>query len=382
MRIAGLISGTSYDGVDVAVVEFDLDGTTLHARIALADTVPYPAEVVDALQAAQHPRPVTAAAMARLDTLVGQAFAAAAAEADSVAGPLALLCSHGQTVYHWVDDDGRAKGTLQVGEPAWIAHATGVPVISGVRAADIAADGQGAPLVPLLDLLLLAGLDGNGPAAALNIGGIANLTVAADPPLGYDTGPGNCLLDLIALEATGRAYDVDGMLASQGTADTRVLGRLLADPYFARRPPKSTGREHFDAAFLARHRDALPPADLAATLTALTAETIAAEVNRYGVRTLVASGGGIDNPVLREMLADRIAGTSIHDSNWVGVPPEAKEAVLFALIGWYSWHGLPAGVPSCTGASATPVLGSFTPGSGPLRLPAPLDSAPERLVFD
>jgi anhydro-N-acetylmuramic acid kinase len=384
VRIVGLISGTSYDGIDAAVVDFTAEGSDLVARIEHSATTAYPPQVSAALHRAAHPRTVTMAEVARLDTWIGQAFAAAAAAAaKSAAGPVDLLCSHGQTVFHWVAGGGdhapvgTVLGTLQLGQPAWIAERTGIAVLSDVRARDIAAGGQGAPLVPLLDLLLLADLPGR--AAALNIGGIANITVAGDPPSGYDTGPGNALIDLVAKDATGAAYDVDGALAGRGQVDERALAAYLTDPYFARRPPKSTGREYFDHEFLDRHSAGLNAPDLAATVTALTAESIAAELRRHRIDTVLAAGGGIDNPVLRGMLADRLPGVQVLTSAEVGLPPDAKEAVAFALIGWYGWHGLSAAVPACTGATTARLLGSLTPGGVPLRLPEAGTDAPHRL---
>ena len=180
-------------------------------------------------------------AVCRLDTRIGQAFAEVAVAAIEHVGPVDLIVSHGQTLYHWVED-GTVKGTLQLGQPAWIAERTHVPVVSDLRPRDVAAGGQGAPLVSLLDTLLLAGRDGR--PAALNLGGIANLTV---PPLAFDTGPGNALLDRAARQLAGRPYDDDGALAAAGPVVPELLDRLLADPYYARPAPKSTGPEHFDA---------------------------------------------------------------------------------------------------------------------------------------
>lgn len=385
MQVAGLISGTSYDGIDAAVVDFTLDGATLRGHVRYSATTPYPTDVAAALHRAQYPAPVSLAEVTRLDTSVGQAFAEAATYAAAATDQLALVCSHGQTVYHWVagpDDaapEGSTLGTLQLGAPAWIAERTGLPVLADLRSRDIAAGGQGAPLVPVLDLLLLAGMPGR--VAALNIGGIANLTVAVDPPIAYDTGPGNALIDLVAREATGASYDIDGALGARGTVDKATLRRLLSDRYFVRTPPKSTGREYFDADFLRRHKGNLGAADLAATLTAFTAESIAAEVRRYDVDTVVVSGGGIDNPVLRSMIEQRLPGVALRSSADLGAPPDAKEAILFALIGWLGWHGLPVSLCECTGARKDRILGSFTPGRLPLQLPEPLAEIPSRLVI-
>lgn len=367
MRVLGLISGTSYDGIDTAVVDFGLDGDILQGEIGYRDTTPYDAELRALLAASLPPTAVPLETVCRLDTLIGQAFARAAV----AAGPVDLVCSHGQTVYHWVAD-GRALGTLQLGQPAWIAEATGAPVVADVRARDIAVGGQGAPLVPLLDTLLLGDR-----SAALNIGGIANITIAGDPPIAFDIGPGNALIDVVA-QRLGRRYDEDGRLAASGRIDESLLARLLDEPYYAAPPPKSTGKEHFNSAYLDAHTRA-STVDTAATVTALTAETIARDVRRHEIDTVVVSGGGYRNPTLMSMLRDRLADKEIRGSSDLGVDEDAKEAVAFALIGWYVAHGLPASVPSCTGGQVARILGSITPGAGPLRLPPPLPTAPSRL---
>src|SRR6202012_2118320 len=214
--------------------------------------------------------------------------------------PAELVVSHGQTVHHWVQD-GEAKGTLQLGQPAWIVEATGLPVISDVRARDIAAGGHGAPLAGILDDLWLRG---EHTRAALNLGGIANVTIVrrGRPPLAFDTGPANCLLDQAARRTTGRPSDEDGRLAARGTPDAALLHRLLDDPYYALAPPKSTGREHFH---LDGIRD-LGPEDLLATVTELTAITVADALAPYGPSEVVASGGGFLNPMLLAALERRL----------------------------------------------------------------------------
>jgi anhydro-N-acetylmuramic acid kinase len=365
MRVLGLISGTSHDGIDSAVVDWTLDAGVLTGTITHVGERPYEPGLRARILAALPPNRVDLGEVCALDTLIGQAFADAAAAAP----PCDLICSHGQTVFHWVAD-GRARGTLQLGQPAWIAERTGVPVVSDVRARDIAAGGQGAPLVSYLDLLLLAGLPGR--AGALNIGGIANLTVR-EPPLAYDTGPGCALID-----AAAPPYDRNGELAAAGTVDRELLDRLLAEPYYRREPPKSTGKELFTPDYVQAD---LPRADLVATLTALTAETIAAEIRRHRLDTVVVSGGGARNPVLMSMLRLRAAPARFLTSDELGVPADGKEAIAFSLFGWLTAHGLPATVPRCTGASGARILGTITPGSGPLALPEPLAEAPVAIRF-
>ena len=385
LRVLGMISGTSHDGIDVAAVDFAVYDGVLHGTVRYTATTPYPDELRARLMRALPPAALTFAEVCELDTLIGQAFAEAAARAIERAGGVDLVCSHGQTVYHWVDGR-RALGTLQIGQPAWIAERTGLPVVADVRARDVAAGGQGAPLVPLMDLLLLAGVPGR--PAALNLGGIANLTVLRPPggggPIAYDTGPANALIDAAALRASGGRcrYDADGRLAAAGRVDQRLLAHLLAEPYYALPAPKSTGKELFHAAYLEQAVAAYPGlshADIAATVTALTAETVAAQVRQYEVDTLIVAGGGCANPTLMAMLRDRLPGVRLTTTAEFGVPVDAKEAIAFALIGWHTAHGLPGAVPSCTGAAGPRVLGAIVPGAGPLRLPEPLAAAPTAL---
>ncbi|MBV1850728.1 anhydro-N-acetylmuramic acid kinase [Catellatospora tritici] len=382
MKIMGMMSGTSHDGIDVAVVDFRLAGDELHGRLEYADTTPYPHRLREQLAATLPPASLTFAEVCALDTGIGQAFAAAAAQAVDRVGSVDLVCSHGQTVYHWVDD-GQVLGTLQLGQPAWIAERLGVPVVADLRIRDITAGGQGAPLVSLMDALLLSGLPGR--PAALNLGGIANLTVprptGGSGPLAFDTGPANALIDAAALRVTGgrHAHDTDGRLAAAGTVHRELLAHLLAEPYYGRDAPKTTGKELFHAGYLDAALAAFPPVadvDLMATLTALTAATVADQVRRYEVDTLVASGGGCANPTLMAMLAARLPGVEIAASDAFGAPSAAKEAIAFALLGWYTAHGLPGTVPSATGAGGGRVLGTLVPGDGPLLLPAPLPAAP------
>lgn len=388
LRIAGLLSGTSVDGIDVAIAELaESDGELVLTPRGQWE-LPYPGELRERLVAALPPAPCSAEELAKLDTRVGQAFADAVSHAEQRAGTVDVVASLGQTVFHWIDG-GRALGTLQIGQPAWIAERTGRPVVSDFRVRDVAAGGHGAPLAGTLDALLLrTAADGEGaPAVALNIGGIGNITVVAPGAdagadvLAYDTGPGNALLDLAAARVTGNAQhsDVDGALASRGNIRSDLLDRLLADPYYAADPPKSTGKEHFHAGYLADALAGLPSVDdtdLLATLTELTAVTIADACAGHGARTVYASGGGVHNPVLMRALGRRL---TVHRSDELGLPADAKEAYLTAVLGWLSWHGLAGNVPSATGARGPRVLGSITPGERPLALPTPPTSPISRL---
>ena len=349
MRVVGLMSGTSMDGLDAAVAEFEWDGGTVAMSPLRHIERPWPDEVRARLHASLGP--TTAGELCELDQLIGRASAQLAAELL----PADLVVSHGQTVHHWVQD-GEAEGTLQLGQPAWIVEATGLPVISDVRARDIAAGGHGAPLAGILDDLWLRG---EHTRAALNLGGIANVTIvrSARPPLAFDTGPANCLLDEAARRTTGRPNDEDGRLAARGTPDAALLQGLLDDPYYALAPPKSTGREHFRLGDL----PGLAPEDLLATLVELTAITVADALAPYAPAEVVASGGGVRNPVLLAALERRIPLT-VSDAH--GLPAQAKEAYLMTLIGFLAWHQ----VRLLTGPH---VLGRISPGNAALTLPPP-----------
>ncbi|NIH84883.1 anhydro-N-acetylmuramic acid kinase [Amycolatopsis granulosa] len=375
MRVVGLISGTSVDGIDVAVAELDVTGDEVVLAPLGHNSLPYPEDLRRELLAALPPAAATLEQVTRLDTLVGQAFGEAAATMSAGAD---LVASLGQTVFHWVEG-GRARGSLQLGRPAWIAERTGLPVVADLRVRDIAAGGHGAPLASTLDALWLHDL---APAVALNLGGIANVTVVrADGVLAFDTGPGNALLDLAAHDVTGGAQssDLDGAIAARGRVHPELLERLLAEPYYSAPPPKSTGKELFHAGYLRAAAAGLDVADedLLATLTELTAVTVARACAE--ATTVIASGGGADNPSLMRALARHLPGTRLATSDEFGLPRSAKEAYLTALLGWLTWHGIPANLPAATGARGPRLLGSITPGTHPLAMPAPHPATVTRL---
>ncbi|HVW30967.1 MAG TPA: anhydro-N-acetylmuramic acid kinase, partial [Acidimicrobiia bacterium] len=349
MIVIGLMSGTSMDGIDAAAADLVLDGDELRLTPLGHETTPYSGELAAALRAALPPQATAMEAVCRLDTAVGREFAAAAARAAQRHPGAALVVAHGQTVFHWVGTDGRVHGTLQIGRPAWIAERTGLPVVSDLRSADVAAGGQGAPLVSLFDVLLL----GAGPVrAALNLGGIANLTVlrAGGPPIAYDAGPANALIDAAVGAATGGAETCDrgGARAARGKVDEALLALLLDDFFLTQPPPKTTGRERYHHGFTEAAIDELgrDPAvdDLVATLTAHAAEVSAAACRRHGVTEVVASGGGTENPVLLAALADRLAPARLRRIDEFGIPSAAKEAYAFAVLGFLTWNGLPGNV--------------------------------------
>lgn len=365
MRVIGLMSGTSYDAIDAAAADLTLDGDRLTLTPLGLISRGYDEGLRAGLAAALPPAATSLAEVCRLDTGIGRAFAAAAVEADRELcdGRAELVASHGQTVYHWVED-GQVHGTLQIGQPAWIAEATGLPVVSDFRPRDIAAGGQGAPLVSLVDRMWLRGRPGT--PAALNLGGIANIT-AADGTA-FDTGPANALVDAAVREATdGRlAYDLDGELAARGTVDDGLLNRLLDEPYYALPAPKTTGKELFHLPYLRtalKGYEALPAEDVVATLTRLTARTVADAVRSVGASEVIASGGGTQNPVLMAFLRAELGdGLPLRTSGELGLPSAAKEAYAFAVLGFLTLHGLPGTVPASTGARHASVLGSLTPG--------------------
>ena len=374
MRVLGLLSGTSHDGIDVAVVDFaDADGA-LHGTVLHEDSVPYSPDLRARLVAALPPAPTTLAEVCELDTLVGQEFAEVAASAAASVGGVDAVCTHGQTVFHWVDA-GHALGTLQIGQPAWIAERVGAPVVSDVRIRDITAGGHGAPLVSFLDELLLRGRPG--VSAAVNLGGIANITITgASGLVAYDIGPANALVDavVVAEGLNERGYDADAEIALAGTVDEALLSALLDDPYYALPTPKSTGKEHFHLDYVRAHvgdRD-IADADLVRTLTELTVRTVAHDVRAAGIGYLAVSGGGCHNPLIMRGLRDALPGVEVVLADELGASADSKEAILFALIGWCTMHGVAAVIPGGTGAREPRILGTITPGAGPLRMPEPV----------
>jgi len=362
------MSGTSCDAIDAAAADLWLDGDTLVLAPLGQVSQSYTAELRAALAAALPPAETTMEKVCRLDTAIGQTFGELAERANSQLcdGRAEVIASHGQTVFHWVDGD-QVKGTLQIGQPAWIAERTGCPVVSDFRPRDVAAGGQGAPLVSAFDVLWLRGRPGT--SVALNLGGIANITVAGTgrDPVAFDTGPANALIDAAVKERTAGAmsFDRDGRMAAAGKVDTELLARLLADPYYERPAPKSTGKELFHLRYLTQMLSGLPAiadVDVIATLTALTACTVADATRDAGATEVIASGGGTLNPTLMAMLRQHLAGVTVLTSDELGLPAAAKEAYAFAVLGFCTVHGLPGTIASCTGARHPSVLGSLTPG--------------------
>jgi anhydro-N-acetylmuramic acid kinase len=371
--VVGLMSGTSLDGISAAVVRF---GHGPHGRIAydlLGMTVrPYDASQRERLSQAlvgSTPREYCRLSF-DLGGWLADAAIAAMAEAGVGRSSVAAIASHGQTVWH---EPGHS--TWQFGQPAVIAERTGVDVVSDFRVRDVAAAGQGAPLVPVADALLFA--HPTEWRALQNLGGIGNVTIV--PPGGvpsstraFDTGPGVVVIDGVTrMLAPGQSYDIDGRLARSGTPIDAVVRETLQAPYFASPPPKSTGRELFDPAFIARFvercRDTKPNAtagDFVATAVALTAASIADAMRRFvpePVHELIASGGGAENPVLVDAIARALPSFTVRRFSEVFFDGEAKEAVAFALLGYLHLIGEPGNLPSVTGARGPRILGQLTP---------------------
>ncbi|KYH45263.1 hypothetical protein AZH51_15050 [Branchiibius sp. NY16-3462-2] len=377
------MSGTSIDGIDVAVAELSgIETGTITLRPIHATTHAWSDGVRERLLAALPPAPCDAQELCELDVLCGQEIGAAvAATLHAAAVDAELVVSHGQTIFHWVRANGVAMGCIQLGQPAHIVQATGLPVVSDLRNRDIAAGGQGAPLAGTLDGLLLRSLPPG--SALLNLGGIANVTVLqGDSVLAFDTGPASCLIDLAVQERTGEAYDRDGFLATTGVVDILALTGLLNDPYFSLEPPKSTGREHFDREYVAEHLAGLTPlsdSDLVATLTEFTAITVADSVRPFGISRLYASGGGAHNPAMLARIEHHL-GAPVGTTDELGLDPDSKEGYLMALLGYLTWHGVPGVLPGMTGSAMPRVLGRISPGDRPLRLPEPV-APPVRLTI-
>ena len=354
MRIAGVMSGTSLDGIDVAIVEV----RGRRVETVGFQTTAYPEALRAAILAVSGAEEIS-----RLSFRLGELYARAVLRAVRKFGAVELIGCHGQTVYH----EG-GKNTLQIGEAAVTAERTGVPVVSNFRARDIAAGGQGAPLVPFVDYLLFR--HARRTRVALNIGGIANITVI--PPgarpedvTAFDTGPGNMVIDALARDLSKGKMNCDrgGKIAESGAVNRALLDSLMADGYYRRNPPKSAGREQYGADFVARMKESgAPLRDLIATATVLTAATVAMAVRPLAGdgADLIVSGGGAHNPQIMGHLAAFLPEVAMATSADYGVDVDAKEAIAFAVLAHETWRGRPSNLPSATGARRAVVLGDIT----------------------
>lgn len=376
LRILGLMSGTSMDGVDAVVAEIGGSADAPSIRQLAFRTVPYPDELRMEIRAVASGDQRNPGGICRLDHAVGEAFGRAGlevlAEAGLQPGGVDLVASHGQTIFH----DADRRETWQIGEPSRIAAALRAPVISDFRRGDQAAGGQGAPLVPLFDALMLRHPEHG--RILLNLGGIANVTIlpkgrGTGGVFAFDTGPGNILIDEFLVHATeGRVrFDDRGAMAAQGTVDEDLLGGFLEHPYFYEKPPKSTGREVFGAPFVAltlgewaRRGERIE--DIVATLTEFTAISVAASVKEYvlprsKVREMLVSGGGVHNDTLMRRLREELEELAVEPLEAAGFSSDAKEALAFALLARETVFGRPGNIPEATGARHPAVLGVVTP---------------------
>jgi anhydro-N-acetylmuramic acid kinase len=301
MKILGMMSGTSFDGIDSALCDFNIVDDEIQIQLLHFESSNYSDETRKRIVDAMPPLPTTMFDVCVLDTLIGQSFASAAQTAisNSKVKP-DLIVSHGQTMFHWIDVENKAQGTLQLGEAAWIAESTGVQVLSNIRSRDVVAGGQGAPLVSVLDQLLLS--DNRTPQGSLNLGGISNITITSQSmsPIAYDIGPANGLMDAaISAYTSGKTtYDKDGQLAASGVVNQKLLSEFLKHPYYEIKAPKSTGKEIFHLPYLL---EILGPSqdwiieDVLATLLEVTIETVAQEVEKFNLSSLYVAGGGSAN---------------------------------------------------------------------------------------
>jgi anhydro-N-acetylmuramic acid kinase len=379
LRVAGIMSGTSLDGIDVAIVDVGkVDKAGRKIRPVAFHSTPYPEAVRKAILGVSNTT-VTTVEIARLHVRLGQLYARAVEQTCRrrrvPLRSIKLVGCHGQTIYH----QGEARpflgqpvaATLQIGEAGVIAEALGVPVVSDFRMRDMAAGGKGAPLVPYVDYLLFR--HAKRGRVALNIGGIANIT--AIPPdaapgdlMAFDTGPGNMVIDALVSELTsGRErFDRGGQIAAQGSVNRALLDAVLTDPYYRERPPKTAGREQYGAEFIARLKQTgLPLIDLIATATALTPAAIAAGIERFvrprmRVDEIIAAGGGVHNRTLMAYLQAFLPNVQIRRTDEFGISADAKEAIAFAVLAHETYRGRASNLPSATGAKHAVILGKVT----------------------
>jgi len=389
MIVAGVMSGTSADGIDVALVRILRRGSGLRLRLVAHRHFPYPNAVRQAILAAMDARSASAADLARLNALLGELYAGTirrTLEQQRIKAD--LIGCHGQTLYHQGDParflGTRVTTTWQTGEAAIVAARLGVPVVSDFRPADMAVGGKGAPLVPLLDVAFYS--HRKKLRVLQNIGGIGNLTII--PPgahlgrmervIAFDTGPGNMVIDACAHKLLGKPCDLNGATAARGRVIQSALAEAMKHPFFRRKPPKTAGREQFGRDFAARFLRSCGPRarkqDILATATALTAKSIGVSLREgmrisrlsapfsRGTSEYVVSGGGSKNPTLMRMIGNEVAplGFRVMTSDDLGMPAEAKEAIAFALLAYQTWHHQPGNVPSATGAKRPAVLGKIS----------------------
>ncbi len=381
-KVIGLMSGTSADGVDAALVEIRGHGLSTQIDLITFDTFPFDAEIRTRIFNLFHPETSRVDEICEMNFLIGELFAQASLtlveRAQLCTDDIDLIGSHGQTIYHLPPQEGmlHIPSTLQIGEPAVIAHRTGIPTIADFRVADVAAGGQGAPIVPYVDFLLFRRADET--IALQNIGGISNVTLIpaganARDVIASDTGPGNMIIDaLVEIVTDGtQRYDPSGQFAAQGKICESLLTEWLRHPFLAIKPPKTTGREVFGAQFARQalkqgEAAGVSPFDVIATITEFTAQTIFDYYGRFllpnhCIHTIYISGGGVHNMTLMQRLKSLFHPTPLRSIDSDGMPSDAKEAVAFAILANEAVHANPTNLPQVTGASLPKVLGKFVP---------------------
>jgi anhydro-N-acetylmuramic acid kinase len=379
MIVAGVMSGTSADGIDVAIAEIMGRGFNLRFKLRGHEHFDYPAAVRRAILPIMNAHTASVADLSRLNFLLGELYAdAVLTTAKRTRSKPALIGCHGQTIYHQGESatflGKKLACTWQIGEGAVVAARTRTPVVSDLRPADMAAGGKGAPLVPFFDYI--AYRHRTRGRILQNIGGIANLSaIPAGAPAtkvaAFDTGPGNMVIDACTERLFRKPYDAGGKIAARGTVVESVVKTVLRERYFQLTPPKTSGREEFGREFAAHFLRLCGKArkeDVIATATALTARSIAEAISRFVIekraayKDLIVAGGGAKNETLMRMLAELVApfGLSVSKTSDFGVPSEAKEALAFAVMAYESWHRRPANLPSATGAARPAILGKIS----------------------
>jgi anhydro-N-acetylmuramic acid kinase len=385
MIVAGIMSGTSADGIDVAIVRLQDHDFEMKLDFIIHKDFPYPKNVREFILSVMNAE-AKVADLARLNILLGELYAEAVIKtASEVQAGVSLIGCHGQTIYHQGEKKnflGRPiSATWQTGEGAIIASRTGIPTVSDFRQADMAAGGKGAPLVPFLDYMLYR--DPQRGRIVQNIGGIANLTaippgtgagsgVGPERVIAFDTGPGNMVIDGVMDRLYGKPYDDGGRTAAKGKPIESVLKKIMRGSFFRTKPPKTAGREEFGREFVAeflRTCGGAKKEDIVATATALTAQTIAAAIRDFlpgavseeqAFHDMIISGGGSRNCTLVKMIGEQLPGLEIKTTDAFGIPAEAKEAVAFAVLAYQSWHRAPSNIPAATGAAYPVVLGKIS----------------------
>ena len=358
--VIGLNSGTSYDGIDVALVKFQKNN--LKPYFIDGIIYPYPKKVKNLLSES---RSLTTTDMSKLNFLLGEIFASAALKIIKknklTPKDILLIASHGQTIFH-----APKASTLQISESSVIAHKTGIKTISNFRESDIACGGHGAPLMPFLDYTVFN--KSKNTKAVLNIGGISNMTIVGDNviPIAFDIGPGNALIDLIVKKCFRKDFDKDGKLAKRGKINHIAVRKALEDKYFKQKPPKSTGKEYFNLKFIKKYFSNIKDKkDKIATITFFSAKVIEKAFSdfiypRYDIKEIIISGGGIKNKTLISHLKKLLPKLKLTSSDKYGLPYKYKEAILFALLGYTCNRRIKNNIPSCTGAKKKVILGKIT----------------------